>query len=106
MDFGKYQYQRNKKESKSKQKQPEIKGIRIGLQTGQHDLETKVKQTKKFLEKGHKVRIELILRGREKALREMAKEKMNEFVKLIGLAVKIDQEIKFQPRGLYIIIFK
>jgi len=49
MDGGKYKYQKSKedKKQKSKQKQTEIKGIRISMRTGQHDLETKIKQIEK-----------------------------------------------------------
>ena len=59
IDFGKYLYQRSKQErgQKTKQKRIEVKGIRITLRTGQHDLETKAKQTEKFIKKGDKIRI-------------------------------------------------
>jgi len=63
-----------KTKTKSKQKQTEIKGIRISMRTGQHDLETKIKQIEKFFGKGDKVRIEMILKGREKSLFDLAKE--------------------------------
>lgn len=108
MDYGKYQYQKSREErkQKAKQKKIEIKGIRIGLRTGQHDLEIKAKQANKFLEQGHKVRIEMILRGREKALLEMAKEKLNQFIELISPEIKMEQEIKKQPRGLSMLVAK
>lgn len=108
MDHGKYQYQKSKeqKQQKTKQKKIETKGIRISLRIDKHDLETKAKQANKFLEQGHKVRIEMILRGREKGLFEMAKEKLNQFVELISSEIKIEQEIRKQPRGLSVIIGK
>jgi translation initiation factor IF-3 len=108
MDYGKYQYQKSKqeKEQRSKQKKIEVKGIRISLRTGGHDLETKAKQAKKFLDQGHKVRIEMILRGREKGLLEMAKDKLNQFIESIPLTTKIEQEVKKQPRGLTVVIGK
>jgi translation initiation factor IF-3 len=108
MDYGKYQYQKSKqeKEQRSKQKKIEVKGIRISLRTGQHDLETKAKQSEKFLNKGYKIRIEMILKGREKSLLDLAKEKLNQFIELIPLETKIEQEIKKQPRGLSVVIEK
>ena len=108
IDYGKYQYQKSKKEKeqKSKQKRIEVKGIRISLRIGQHDLETRTKQAEKFLNKGHKVRIEIILKGREKNLIDMAKEKLNQFIKTIPLETKIEQEIRKQPRGLSVVIGK
>ncbi len=108
MDGGKYKYQKSKedKKQKSKQKQTEIKGIRISMRTGQHDLETKIKQIEKFFGKGDKVRIEMILKGREKSLFDLAKEKLTQFIKLIPSETKIEQEIRRQPRGLSIVIGK
>jgi len=108
MDHGKYQYQKSKeeKQQKTKQKRIEVKGIRISLRISQHDLETKAKQANKFLDQGHKVRIEMILRGREKGLFEMAREKLNEFIKLISPEVKVEQEIKRNPRGLTVGVTK
>ncbi len=108
MDYGKYQYQKAKEErqQKTKQKRIEVKGIRISFRISQHDLETKAKQANKFLDQGHKVRIEMILRGREKGLFEMAKEKLNKFIKLISPEVKVEQEIKRQPRGLTVGVTK
>lgn len=108
MDYGKYQYQKSKqeREQRSKQKKIEIKGIRISLRTGGHDLETKANQAKKFLDQGHKVRIEMILRGREKGLLEMAKDKLNQFIDSIPLTTKIEQEVKKRPRGLSVVIEK
>lgn len=106
MDYGKYQYQKSQEEKgqRTKQKRLEIKGVRIGFRTGQHDLEIKAKQANKFLTKGHLVKIDMILRGREKGLLEMAKEKMDKFIELISPDAKIDQEIRKQPRGLSVVI--
>jgi|TARA_Y100000031_G_scaffold98799_1_gene108243 translation initiation factor IF-3 len=108
MDHGKYQYQKSKEEKtqRSKQKRTETKGVRISFRIGQHDLEFKAKQAEKFLEQGHKVKIELILRGREKGLIQVAKEKLIQFIELIPLETKIEQEIKKQHRGLGVVITK
>ena len=82
IDFGKYQYMQEKKQRKQKAKQRkiELKGIRIGFTTSPHDLETKAKQIEKFLKEGHKVRIDLRLRGREKAHGDLAREKLEKFL--------------------------
>lgn len=108
MDYGKYQYQktRQEREQRTKQKKIAIKGLRISLRIAPHDLAVKAKQAKKFLSKGDKVKIEIILRGREKAHLDLAKEKLDEFIKLISLEVKIEQEAKKQPRGLTMVISK
>ncbi len=108
MDYGKFQYQKSRKERKQKikQKKTEIKGVRISPRIGQHDLEFKAKQAEKFLNQGHKVKIEMILKGREKGLINIAKEKLNQFIEIIDLETVFEQEIKRQPRGLFVIITK
>lgn len=104
IDFGKFKYQQAKKEKKIKHKKSDVKGIRIGLKTSPHDLEHKAKQVNKFLKQGHKIRIELKLRGREKAHRDLAKEKIESFLSLISEKFKLEQEPRKCPSGMEVII--
>lgn len=106
MDYGKYQYQQSKQErlSKAKQKKIEVKGIRIGIRTDEHDLEFKKNQAEKFLKKGDKVKIEIRLKGREKAHQDLARKNLTEFVKRIAVPYKMEQEIKRFPGGFNLII--
>ena len=110
MDYGKYQYSEKKQERKSAQKQKigEMKGIKLGFNISPHDLETRAKQAEKFLKQGNKVRIEMRLRGREKALQGFAREKINKFTEILGnfIPYKIERELKKEPRGLTMIITK
>ncbi|KKU51150.1 MAG: Translation initiation factor IF-3 [Parcubacteria group bacterium GW2011_GWA2_47_10] len=105
MDFGKFKYEEEKKErqQKTKQKEVELKNIRIGFTTGRHDLELKAKQTEGFLTEGNKVRIDLLLRGRQKALREFAYGKFGEFLDMIHNK-EFEMEIKRTPQGFITII--
>ena len=107
-DLGKYKYQQAKKEQKqkAKQKKIEVKGVRIGLSTSSHDLEHKAKQAEEFLGEGNKVRIEIKLKGREKAHQDLAREKLNNFLKLILVEHKIEEEPKRNPIGLTMTISK
>lgn len=106
MDYGKFQYQQSKQEkvNKLKQKKTEIKGIRIGARTDDHDLDFKKNQTEKFLSKGNKVKIEIILRGREKAFQDLARENIQEFIRGISVPHKLEQEVKRFPGGFNAII--
>lgn len=106
MDFGKFQYQQSKQDrlSKAKQKKVDIKGIRIGLKTDDHDLEFKKNQIEKFLKKGNKVKVEIFLRGREKAHQDLARKNLENFIKSIGAPYKIEQEIKRFPSGFNAIL--
>ena len=106
MDFGKYQYQKAKEEQqqRAKQKKTEVKGIRLGLRTDEHDLDVRKKQAEKFLAQGNKVKIEIRLRGREKAHQPLAREILQNFILSITTPNKIEQEIKKFPGGFNIII--
>lgn len=108
-DFGKYLYQEEKKNRGiKKQKGGEVKGIRLTFNISDHDLETRANQAKKFLEKGDLVRIELRLRGREKALQGFGKEKITKFMEILGkiIPTKVEKGIMKEPRGFSMIISK
>lgn len=106
LDYGKLQYVQSKqqRQQQANQKKTVTKGIRIGIRTDSHDLDFKKKQAEKFLEKGNKVKLEIILRGREKAHQDLAKENMLEFLDIIGIPYKIEDEIKKVPRGFNVVI--
>ena len=108
-DYGKYLYREEKKERAThKHKGGEMKGIRLSFNISPHDLETRVKQTEKFLNKGDRVRVELRLRGREKALQGVAMEKVDKFLEILrgSIPIKIERELKREFRGLTMIISK
>jgi len=109
MDYGKYLYQQQKKEKTALKKQGgELKGVRISFNMAQHDLEVRARQAEKFLKAGNKVRVEMRLRGREKALGNVAKEKINKFLEIMGSLIpyKTERELKREPRGFTMIISK
>ena len=105
-DYGKYQYMQEKKERKQKvkQKKSDLKGIRIGFRISLHDLEIKARQIEKFLKEGHKVRIEMRLRGREKTHRDLAEEKLKKFLEMISIEFRMEEEIKKNPTGFTVTI--
>ena len=100
-DYGKLQYRQAKQEQqqKAKQKKVEIKGIRIGFRTDKHDLLFKKTQAEKFLGKGNKVKVEIVLRGREKAMTDKARQNLSEFLKSVAVPHKFEEEIKRGPMG-------
>lgn len=97
MDYGQYKYENEKKMRKAKahQKVSELKSIRLSFRIKGQDLENKQKQARKFLSEGHKVKIEIILRGREKAHKNLALENLKKFVSGIG-QVKTVEPIESQ----------
>ena len=109
MDYGKYIYQLSKKEKQTiKQAGGELKGIRLGFSISQHDLEVRVRQAVKFLSENNKVMIEMRLKGREKAMGDFGKEKINNFLKTLGelTPYKIERDLRRDPRGFTMIIAK
>ena len=66
LDFGKFRYQQSRKSNKpTKVHQAKIKEIRVRPKTGDHDIETKINQAKRFLEHKDKVLVNVVFRGRE-----------------------------------------
>jgi translation initiation factor IF-3 len=65
MDFGKFRYQQSRKGTKHKPHQQKLKEIRVRPKTGDHDVETKINQARRFLEHKDKVLVNVLFRGRE-----------------------------------------
>ena len=105
-DYGKYIYALQKKE-KSK-RTSEVKSIRLTYNISPHDMETRATQAGKFLEKGDKVKIDLRLRGRQKAFANLSKDKVNQFLEMLKklTPIKIDKELKHEMGGFNMIISK
>jgi len=107
MDYGKYIYRKEKQEKGAvKQKDQEMKTVRVGFKTGAHDLKFKSEQIDGFLKDGHPVKVELTLRGREKALAYMGKQKLETFLKLISEPYIIQGPPTRSPYGWLIVIRK
>ena len=105
MDYGKYLYQQKKKEKEGRKGQrKEIKGIRFSVRTSGNDLVMRANQIDKFLKRGYKVRIQLTLRGREKALQDFANQRLNTFLGMITEKYKVEQDPKRFPMGIFMVI--
>lgn len=106
-DFGKYQYEANKKAKKMKANavQTETKSIQIKIGTGDHDLELKAKTASKWLKEGHRIKIELFLAGRAKFMDEkFLRERLERVLRFITEEYKIAENIKRGPKGLLVTI--
>lgn len=81
LDWDKIRYKQEKqtKKQRAQQKTGEVKEIKISFSIGEHDLQTKVRQAKKFLTKGHNVKLSMRLIGRENAFAHQAREKFEKF---------------------------
>lgn len=109
MDFGKFQYLANKKQKLSRQRAQttETKGLQVKIGTGEHDLAIKAKKAAEFLAEGHRVKVDLFLRGRAKYLNEnFLRGRLDRFLNFINLEYKIADPPKKSPKGLTVIIEK
>ncbi len=108
ISYDKFRYQKEKelKKQKAAQKTSELKQIRISAKAAKNDLEIKAKKAVEFINEGHKVGIILILKGREKYMKDWARQKLNEFLSIINSEYKITMEPKFGGRGLMTQIIK
>ncbi|OGB74415.1 translation initiation factor IF-3 [candidate division Kazan bacterium RBG_13_50_9] len=106
LDFGKYQYDiaKSQADQRKKQKGRDIKEMRLGLKIDDHDLMVKSKKVSQFLERGHKVKINLKFRGREIAHRELGSELLERF--LVSLTTKhmVEKAPIMQGKQLIIVI--
>jgi translation initiation factor IF-3 len=108
-DYGKYLYQQQKKEKKmAKPKGGELKEIRLTFNISPHDMEIRANQAKKFLEEGDKVKVNMALRGREKAMGGFATDKVKLFLQNLNslIPIKTERELKREPRGFTMIVSK
>lgn len=106
LDFGAFQFQLEKKERKAKahQKKVDLKGIRLTFKMGPHDRDTRKAQTLKFLDEGHKIQLEMRLRGRENALKELAKQGIEQFARDLGDDVVVESSLTQNANRLTMII--
>lgn len=108
VSFDKFRYERMKELKKQflSQKSPELKHIRFSIRSALNDLKYKAKKVEEFLNEGHKVEIQVFLRGREKANKDLAYKKIEQFKTLITVPIKITQPSKMFGRGLNTQIMK
>jgi translation initiation factor IF-3 len=106
MDYGKYQYEQSKKEKESKKKQHTItvKEIRMRPKTDDHDLETKLRQARKFFEQKNKVKFSMIFKGRELAYQDIGIDMLDRIVQSLEDVAKPDAPVKMEGRRMVLMM--
>lgn len=106
MDYGKFRYQQRKKErdSQKKSRQVELKTIRVRPNTDDHDLETKAKHAEKFLQKGHKVKFNVIFRGPELRHKEIGRDQLLQFIEMCKQTADVDQAPRMEARNMTMVL--
>lgn len=109
MEYGKFLYEQKKKAQKAKAgaKTTETKAIQIKVGTGDHDLEMKARTASAWLKEGHRIKVELYLKGRSKGQGdEFLKERLDRVLHFITEHYKIAEPYKRSPKGLAVVIEK
>jgi translation initiation factor IF-3 len=106
MDYGKLKYQTNKKdqEARKKGKTFQIKEIKVRPHTDTHDLDFKIKNLKKFLDKKNRVKLTVIFRGREMAYKNAGLEILNNIAEQVMDLGSVEQPPKDEGRNVSMII--
>lgn len=106
MDFGKYQYERAKRERESRKarKDIEVKEIRIRPKIGEHDIAFKVRQAREFLQEGCKVKFRVRFRGREITYPEQAMKQLDKVAEALADVSTIEQPPSFEGPTILMIV--
>ncbi|NLV70394.1 MAG: translation initiation factor IF-3 [Clostridiales bacterium] len=106
MDYGKYRYEQQKKEKEARKKQKiiEIKEIRLGIFTEEHDLVTKANNALKFLDAGDKVKISMRFRGREMGYVSKGRETMLRFCAMVEEIGTIEKHPILEGRNMSMVL--
>jgi translation initiation factor IF-3 len=106
MDYGKYRYKQSKKihDARKSQTVIHVKEIRLRPKTEAHDLQTKIKHIKKFLEQHDKVKVSMMFRGREIAFTEIGRKLMDQIKVALADECIMDQEPRLEGRNMVMIV--
>lgn len=105
IDYGKFKYEQSRKlsESRKKQQHIDIKEIKFRPRTGEHDFLTKIKNLKRFLEKGDKGKVTVVFRGREIVHPDVGKEMLQKVIEAVPDAI-IEQYPRLEGRQMVMVL--
>jgi translation initiation factor IF-3 len=106
MDFGKYQYEKAKREREARKarKEIEVKELRLRPKIGEHDLAFKVRQAREFLQEGAKVKVRVRFRGREITYPEMAMRQLERVAEMLADIGTVEQQPSFEGPTILMVL--
>ena len=106
IDYSKFLYQQKKRQKEMKQKQVkvEVKEIRFGPQTDDHDYQFKLKHAKEFLDEGNKVRAYVFFRGRSILFKEQGEVLLLRFANDLEEYAKVEQLPKLEGKKMFLFL--
>lgn len=106
MDFGKYQYDKQRRERKARKQQKviEIKEIQLQVKTDDHHLSFKVRDARKWLADGMKVRVRVKFRGREIAHPEIGRARLDNIIEQLKDVATVEQPPMFEGKSIIMVL--
>ena len=106
MDYGKYKYKEQKKETEARKKQSkiQIKELRIRYRTDSGDLDTKLRKAREFLLEGDKVKFSMRFKGREIMYLDLGVDKFREIIEELKDVSNVDEQSPISGRQIYIVL--
>lgn len=102
MDYNKFKYENKKRQKENMKKQREsnleVKEYRLSVTIDVHDFDTRVKNSSKYLEKGHKVKVSIRFKGREMAHTELGRDVLIKFADAVSEIAEIEQQPKLEGK--------
>ena len=106
MDYGKFLYEKAKRERKARkaQKTVDVKEIRLRPKTGEHDVDFKLRDASRFLQQGYKVKVRIQFRGREITYPELGREQLEQFAQRLSDVSEIESPPRLEGRSMLMIL--
>ena len=106
LDYGKFRYTQKKKDQGSRKKQAVVivKEVKVGSRTDPHDLVYKVRNIRRFIERGERVRVSVFFRGREITHPELGREMLNGVLAQVLDVAKLDASPRMEGRSLAMLL--
>ncbi len=106
LDYGKFRYLEKKKTQEGKKKQTfvSVKEVKMGARTDVHDLEFKVRNIRRFIERGQRVKVSVFFRGREITHPDLGRKKLNGVFEQVQDVAKLDVSPKLEGRNMAMLL--
>ena len=104
LDYGKFKYEQKKRKHQKKVHQAQMKEVRVRPKTDTHDIEVKVRRAREFLSKKHKVRFDVMFRGREMAFTNRGRQMLLSIIDMLEDVAKVERLPEMEGRRLCMIL--
>lgn len=106
MDYGKFKYLQKKRQHEHRKHQPQLKELRLRPKTEEHDLQVRIRQARGFLERGDRVLVVVMFRGREMAHVELGRANLARFFEAVQDLAKMEKEPTLEGRRMTMLLVK